>query len=1088
MIHRLLIVLLVIALQACSNKEKSKQELKGSLFQLLSSKETSIHFSNELVEDNANNNFKYEYFYNGGGVAIGDINNDGLPDIYFTGNQVNDKIYLNKGGLVFEDITEKAITTGKEGWHTGVTMTDVNGDGWLDIYVCRAGNTNDPQLTSNLLYINNGDLTFSEQASVYGLSDASLSTQASFFDYDLDGDLDVYVVNIPRELFSFTKEQYFELFKNKKNQSDHFFRNDNGHFVDASHSTRINNHAFGLGISVGDINNDGYPDIYVANDYEVRDYLFMNKNGLFMEELQKRMNHTSNFGMGTDMADFNNDGELDLVEMDMAYPSHVRSKRNMAAMSPKKFWNNVKNGNHFQYMVNTLQINNGNATFSEIGQLAGIAKTDWSWGALLADFDNDGLKDLVITNGHKRDLTDQDFKQTLRNKIKEKGKLSIDEVFSFAPETKVSNYIFKNNGDYKFDNHTESWGLNQKVHSNGIAYGDLDNDGDLDLVINNLGEPASLYENRANKTNNYLSIKLKGTSLNTNAIGTRVKIYSGDTIQTQELFPTRGYQSAVDPRLLFGIGDVQTIDKIEVRWPDQKITIIKDVKTNQELFLNYNKATFAIPKKEEKLPMFEETSISIDYVHQENPFNDFDRELLLPHILSRQGPCMAVADVNQDGLDDIYLGGAKGSSGSLYHQQSDGAFKMVAVPSFIQDKESEDVGVLFADVDNDNDLDLYVASGGNDYAIGDKALQDRLYLNEGGGNWLKSTHALPEMLTSTKSIASADIDQDGDLDLFIGGRLVPGKYPFAARSYLLQNNNGVFKDVTANYSEDLLQPGMVTGASFDDVNNDGEIDLVLVGEWMGLTIFKNVGDKFEKQLVQPEAQGLWFCLKASDIDSDGDVDFIAGNLGKNSKFKASKEKPLNIYGHDFDGNGSLDIVLSSYEGEKNYPIRGKECSSQQMPFLKEKFPTYKAFAEADIQQLYGDQINEALHLKVTTLSSSIFINDGKGNFSIQALPNEAQFSPILGICLDDLNQDGNTDILALGNLFGAEIETVRYDAGRGVALLGNGQHKFNALTPQELGFVDGQNSKGIYKLEINSQVFYAITVNNGKIRWVKLVN
>lgn len=1079
-----LVVIVFLIFTACSSKKEQHQELEGPLFELISPEETKVLFSNDLIENNANNSFKYEYFYNGGGVSIGDINNDGLSDIYFTGNMVPDKLYLNKGDLIFEDITDQAIKSGNEGWHTGTTMADVNGDGWLDIYVCRAGYKGGTDVKANLLYINNGDLTFTESAKKYGLADTLLSTQASFFDYDLDGDLDVYVVNIPNQMFSYTNQQYFDLFKSRKNQSDHFYKNDNGKFVDFSYPTRINNHAFGLGISVSDIDNDGYPDIYVSNDYEVRDYLFMNRNGVFIEELQQRTKHTSNFGMGTDAADFNNDGDIDIIEMDMAYPTHVRSKRNMETMSSKKFWNNVKNGNHFQYMVNSLQLNNGDATFSEMGQLAGVSKTDWSWGTLFADFDNDGLKDIVITNGHKRDLTDQDFQQELREKIKEKGQLSIDEVFSFAPETKVNNFIFRNSGNLTFDNSTQDWGFDKEVNSNGIAYGDLDNDGDLDLVINNLGEVASIYENKNNGTQNYLSIELKGHLKNTLAIGSRVSIYFEGKKQVQELFMTRGYQSSVDNKLVFGLGQTNIIDKVEVRWPNQKMTIFENVDANQQLIIDYTISDFIIPNQAETEPIFKEVTdaIQIDYAHQENPFNDFDRELLLPHILSRQGPCIAVGDINNDGLDDLFLGGAKALAASLFYQTPNGQFLQTNVPDFLKDKESEDLGALFVDVDNDNDLDLYVTSGGNDCDEKDRALQDRLYVNDGTGRFTKSIQALPKMITSTKVVRAADFDNDGDQDLFIGGRLVPGKYPFASRSYLLENNEGEFTDVTKKYSEDLMFPGMVTGAVFEDINGDGKIDLTLVGEWMGFTSFMNRATHFEKQNVLKASEGLWFSLLATDIDKDGDVDFIAGNLGANSKFKASKEKPLNIYGHDFDNNGSLDIVLSSYEGSINYPLRGKECSSEQMPFIKDKFPTYKDFAEADMNQLYGDKMDKALHLTASTLHSCIFINDGQGNFEMKYLPNEAQLSPIMGIQVDDINKDGNLDILGVGNMHGAEVETVRYDAGRGVCLLGDSKGNFQSISPKESGFMDWENSKALAKIKIGEQQAYLIGVNNDKVK------
>lgn len=1085
---KLLLFLILVSSCTTKNNNSNKNIEEIILFKLLSANHTGISFTNSLVEDNVNNSFQYEYFYNGGGVSLGDINNDGLVDIYFTGNMVSDKLYLNKGNLVFEDITSSAIKTGDKGWHTGTTMADVNGDGFLDIYICRAGYLGGDDLKSNLLYINNGDLTFTESAKSYGLADASLSTQASFFDYDLDGDLDVYVLNIPDGMFAFSQQEYYQLFKNRKNQSDHFFRNDNGQFVDVSYPTRISNHAFGLGISVGDLNNDGYPDVYVSNDYEVRDYMFMNNGSVFYEELQGRTKHISNFGMGTDIADFNNDGDADIIEMDMAYSSHVRSKRNMESMSSAKFWGNVKNGNHFQYMINTLQLNNGKGTFSEIGQLAKVAKTDWSWGALFADFDNDGLKDLVITNGHKRDLTDRDFKTTLKKEIEKKGKLDIKEVFAIAPSTKVSNYVFKNSGAFEFENFAKKWGFDKKVNSNGIAYADLDNDGDLDLVINNLDEEASIYENQSHQ--NYLSVQLKGNKQNKFAIGAKVTLYSDEKKQVQELFLTRGFQSSVSTKLNFGVGKLDKIDKVEIRWPDQQTTILENISVNQLLTVDYSKSSFSKPVEENIEPLFVQIPNPIDtgYRHIENQFNDFDRELLLPHILSRQGPCMTVADVNGDGLEDIYIGGAKESVGSLYIQKSSGSFSIGNTMNFTQDKMSEDLGALFFDVDNDGDLDLYVASGGNDFDENDKALQDRLYLNNGEGYFSKSTNLLPKMITSTKVVKATDFDADGDLDLFIGGRLVVGKYPTIPRSYLLENNNGKFTDVTATYCKELLSPGMITGAEFIDVNNDGKIDLTLVGEWMGFTTFLNKGNSFEKKLVNKETEGLWFSLFAKDIDNDGDMDYVAGNLGSNSKFKASKEKPFNVYGNDFDRNGSFDIVLSAFEGENNYPLRGKECSSQQMPFLTEKYPTYKEFAEADVNALYGEKLDESLHLTVRNLHSSVFINDGKGSFEMNSLPNIAQFSPILGLQFEDVNKDGNIDIIAAGNMYGAEVETVRYDAGRGVCLLGDGKGSFKGLSPKESGFFASDNVKVLERIKVGKKDVFLLGINNAKMKFFVLNN
>ncbi len=1062
--------------------EKTKT-LVGPLFELVSAIESGVHFSNDLKEDDFQNTFLYEYFYNGGGVSLGDINNDGLTDIYFTGNMTEDKLYLNKGDFKFEDITSSAITSGQEGWHNGTTMVDINADGLLDIYVCRAGNETYNSDRSNLLYVNNGDLTFTERAQEYGLADTLLSTQASFFDYDLDGDLDVYVMNIPQDFFAMSQEEMIEMYRGHLNESDHFYRNDNGKFVDVSYETRINNHAFGLGLSVGDLNNDGYPDVYISNDYEVRDYLLMNKNGIFQEELMQQINHISNFGMGTDIGDFNNDGEQDIVELDMAYATHERSKRNMESMSSEKFWGNVSRGNHYQYMLNTLQLNNGNSNFSEIGQLAGISKTDWSWGALFADFDMDGWSDLIITNGIRNDLKDKDFQAKLQRKI-ENQKLRATEVLSFTPSYKVSNYIYQNNGDLTFKDRTSDWGLKKEINSHGVAYADLDNDGDLDLVVNNLDDKASIYRNRTDGSKNYISIELKGNKSNKFAIGTRISVYSEGNKQVKELFLTRGYLSSMEPKLNFGLGTIKKIDRIEIRWPNLRVTVLEDVEVNQNLVLDYSDVSFGSAVDNVDAPFFSEIQIdrAIDYIHKENPFNDFERELLLPHTLSTQGPCMAIADVNGDGTDDLYIGGSKSHSGQLFYQVA-GRFQAGISTSFASDRSSEDLGALFFDADGDDDLDLYVASGGNEFSESDGALQDRLYINDGTGNFSKKVAALPRMISSSKVVKSGDFDGDGDLDLFVGGRLIPGKYPLTPNSYLLENNgNGIFTDVTAKWCSELSTPGMVTGAEFADINNDGKLDLTLVGEWMGFTRYINTGTSFTQQIILTETEGMWFSLAASDIDNDGDVDFIAGNLGINAKFKASKDKPFNIYGHDFDENGSLDIVLSTYEGETNYPVRGRECTSEQMPFISDKFRTYESFAKADINSLYGDNIQAAKHLTIRTLYSSVFINDGNGNFKMKQLPNLAQVSPLMGLIIEDINGDGYLDILGAGNKYGAEVETVRYDAGIGVYLLGDGKGNFNPTPALKSGFYATGNVKSLLGFQLGTMRAYLVGRNSDKLK------
>lgn len=1080
-----------------------KKSNNSPLFKASPSSKTTITFQNIITENFDNNPLKYQYIYNGGGVALGDINNDGLIDIYFSGNIVSDRLYLNKGNLVFEDITDKALPTVDNHWSTGVTMADINNDGLLDIYVSCAGPDAKKYNPKNILYINQGNLSFTEEATDRGLADVSLSTQAAFFDYDLDGDLDAYVMNFPKKNnLSLVRPTYSS--EENENGHDHLYENNNGQFTNISQNLDDQRFAYGLGLSIGDINNDGYPDIFVANDFETADYLYINNKGTLENQNNKKLKHNCWFGMGTDIADFNNDGYLDIMELDMAFSSHLRSKTNMDLMSSQRFYQTLKKEKQYQYMYNCLQLNNGNATFSDISQLAGVAKSDWSWGTLFADFDNDGYKDIVITNGYKRDTKNRDFQARIQKQmkglvdsvyqefvknpdneeIKEKLEKTYTKIYIEAllqsPSFKEPNVLFKNNGDLTFSNVSQQWGFSEKVNSNGIAYADLDNDGDLDIVINNLDTLASIYENTS-KTNNYLDVQLKGTPSNPFAIGAKVSIYINDKQQTLELFPTRGYQSSVDYRLHFGIGNDKKVDKIEVRWPDQKTTVIKEITSNQTLLIDYSTSTFINSAPHSNPTFFTNITekLQLKHEHKDKDYDDFHQQVLLPHRLSQQGPCITVGDVNNDNLQDIFIGGAKGTPTKLYLQSSTGTFKDAQIIDFYRDIICEDIGYLLFDYDNDNDLDLYVASGSNEYHEGHNGLQDRIYNNQ-NGNFVK-VNILPKMITSTKIVKAADFDGDGDLDLFIGGRVVAGKYPSSPRSYLLKNEEGRFVDVTESYCKDLLHPGMITGADFGDVNGDGKTDLTLIGEWTPLMTFINKGDSFEKMPTQEETESLWFSLKAVDVDQDGDLDFVGGNLGKNCKFKASKDKPFNIYADDFDGNGTWDMMMSAYEGDKNFPVRGRDCSSEQMPFITDSFPTFKAFAIAEITEICGPKIDNALHLTARGFYSSVFINDGKGNFTMKKLPNEAQFSPTQDILAEDINQDGNIDLILVGNLYETEVETVRYDAGRGCVLLGDGKGNFEALSPQESGLLAWDNVKGIAPITIGDKKVYLMTVNQGKL-------
>ena len=1064
------------------DNQAGKEFEESMSFKTLTAQETGIDFTNSITETDSFNYFNYEYMYNGGGVAVGDINNDGLTDIYFTGNQVSDKLYLNKGEMIFEDITEKAIgDKSAEGWHTGVSMIDVNQDGWLDIYVCRSGPDDLKDMRSNLLYINNQNNTFTEKGKEYGVDVDRKTTQATFFDYDNDGDLDLYVINHP--LKDNTEEKLsVGLIKDLINSptgsadSDVMLENQKGKFIDITKKAGMSNHAYGLGCTSADVNNDGFIDLYVSNDYMAPDHLYINNgDGSFTDEVLKQMKHLSNFAMGNDVADFNNDGFLDVFTVDMVSEDHVRSKKNMGGMSTKRFWDVVSVGWHHQYMFNTLQMNNGNGTFSEVAQMAGVSKTDWSWAPLFVDFDNDGYKDLFISNGYLRDARDNDYMRQTNGGKKE---MDFDKKIQLMPSNKMVNYIYKNSGDLRFDKKMDEWNLKTPVNSNGAAYADFDNDGDIDLVINNMDETSSILQNNLVSENNYIRIKLTKNKIL--AVGTKVKIHlTNKEIQYQELQPTRGYQSSVEPLLHFGLGN-NKIDKIEIIWTTGEQTILKEVKPNQLFSVEYKKVEKQ--KYVNQIPqnfLFKKVNDKLNFKHQEYFVNDFEKEVLLPNKMSQLGPFMSSGDINGDGLEDIYISGSKGFSGQLFIQNKDGSFSMKKGP-WSQQKQREEMDSEFFDIDNDGDLDLYVISGGNEYEIRSKNLYDQLYINDGKGNFVNHSDELPFMETSGQRLAVADYDQDGDVDVFIGGRQTPGFYPFAPRSYLLENQNGKLVDVTNN-SKDLMGPGLITQSIFDDFDQDGDLDLICVGEWMPVSFFQNNNGLFTNVISKygnPNDVGLWMSITKRDFNSDGKNDYIVGNLGENNKFHPTNEFPLEIYCHDFDGSGTYDIVLGKYQNNVCYPVRGKQCSSEQMPFVSQKFPTYDQFAVADLEKIYGkENLEKALHYSATNFSSAILLSN-ETSFKTHNLPVYAQISPINAGVVLDVNNDGNLDFVGVGNNYAAEVETIRYDAGVGVVLLGDGKGNFNALTPQESGFFSNKDDKDL--LLINNYIF--ISRNNSTIQ------
>ena len=1088
----LFICLFISLFAACKSDLTPKVKSENfSQFTALPVTKSKIAFKNSIKESINFNFVNYLNMYNGGGVAMGDINNDGLLDVYLTANQTSNKLYLNQGDMEFEDITKTSGTADKEGWTAGTTMIDINNDGWLDIYVCKSASMNNPEWRENKLYINQKDNTFKDLASNYGLDIDDYSVQSYFFDYDKDGDLDMYLVN-HRTDFNNTIVMSKAIQANIiPDFSDKLYRNDGLLFTDVTAEAGITNKTWGHSASINDYNQDGWLDLYVSNDFLEPDHLWINdQKGGFKDEILSTFDHISYYSMGSDVADINNDGMEDLIVLDMASEDHVRSKQNMAGMSTERFHTMVSFGYHQQYMTNMLQLNNGNGAFSEIGHMAGVSNTDWSWAPVFADFDNDGYRDLFITNGIKRDMTDNDYKKQLDELILAKqGNLTLDEVFEMAPSTKLTNYMYRNTGHSTFEKVSDEWGLGQKLNSNGVAYGDLDNDGDLDLIVNNLEDYASVYQN--NSVNNYLRVELKGSETNINGIGARIEISSGGDSQYYNHFLNRGFQSTMGNVCVFGLDDHVAIESVKIIWPNGKLQILENIKANKTLTLDYVDATESITESSSDNSYFTEIdlhSANLDYTHIENEYNDFATEVLLPYKYSSLGPNIGSGDVNGDGLTDFYLGGAQDMTASLFLQNSDNSFTKTNQSVWAKDKFFEDVNAIFFDADGDGDEDLYVVSGGNELSRKPKDYEDRLYINDGTGSFSKSSNALPKIQSSGSAVLAEDIDADGDLDLFVGGRVIPGQYPIPASSFLLENNNGVFKDVTASKAAELLELGLLTDAIFSDYDKDGDRDLMIVGEWMPLTIFKNDGGVFSKtEHTELTGTGWWYSINAADVDNDGDEDYVLGNLGLNNKFKAKRDKPFHVFANDFDGSGNIDIVLGKESKGKLLPVRGRECSSQQMPFIKEKFPTFKSFAVADLDDIYGEsELENALHLQVNNFETAILLNNGDGHFEYKKLPYEAQYGPSLETIIEDVNKDGHLDIVGAGNIYDTEVETVRFDASKGYVLLGDGKGSF--VADPDAGFKLHGDVKDLALFSRANKSHILVAKNNGSLQLFQIDN
>lgn len=1114
----------IVFISACGRNDQLFTEIDPDASGLL--------FNNKIVENDSMNPIDVTNVYNGGGVGIGDFNQDGLKDIYFTGNMVDGKLYMNKGKLKFREITKEAGLNTKGRWERGVAIVDINNDGLDDIYISTTLKSN-PNDRKNMLYVNQGINSdgipfFKEMAAEYGLDDNGQSTQAAFFDFDNDGDLDVYVVTNAVNPKGFPDNFRVPMRDGLNPSTGRLYRNDwsdslkHGYYIDVSKESGIQTEGYGHSVHITDINLDGWKDIYVTNDFVTNDLLWINnKNGTFSEQLSVYFKHTSANAMGTDIVDINNDGWDDVITLDMDPEDNYRKKMMLNANSYQRYQNSDRFNYNYQYVRNTLQLNQGNRVgsndsigvpiFSEIGFLAGIAETDWSWTPLVSDFDNDGHRDVIITNGYPKDVTDHDF---INFRGQATNIASKDYILSQIPEVKIKNYAYRNKSDLTFEDVTEQWGLGKPSFSNGAAYVDLDNDGDLEVVINNINSEASLYKNNSREKKpeetHYLKIKFRGDAHNIKGTGSYATVfYDGGKIQFWEHTPYRGYLSTVDDIAFFGLGKSMKVDSVKIEWPGNKYQLFKELKADSILTVDIKDAK---DKQEVPASIFVTNSYftditsskGIQFIHREKDFVDFNIQKLLPHKYSEFGPSLAVGDIDNNGTDDMIIGGSTGYSAQIFLQQKDGSYyqKLLTTDTGFAVKKSQDLGLLLFDADNDHDLDLYIASGGFSQKSESDIYKDRFYINDGKGNFKNDTVSLPQNKASKFAVKAADFDKDGDLDLFISSRVDPWNYPKPVSSFIYRNDtkNGkvLFTDVTKTVAKDLINIGMVCDALFTDFDQDGWLDLVLAGEWMPITFlknnkgeFKNVTDRsgIEKQI------GWWNSIVSGDFDNDGDLDYVVGNTGDNTLYRASDKYPVSVYADDYDNNGSYDAIPSLYfptsmddKTRKEYPAFGRDDLIKQMISMRSRFQTYKHYAESTMDSvLTPEQKKKSIIYRANHLKSSIIINQGNGTFKIQDLPIEAQFSTLCGMISEDINGDGNLDIIINGNDYSPEVFSGRNDALNGLVLIGDGYGNFKPLKIIESGLFIPGNGKALVKFIASDGSFcVAGSQNRGSLKIFRL--